>query len=349
MRTPDFDTPHGSCPLPRPQWRAICDRYRVRDDRKAWSKLGLNLGLLLLSYLALFWVTRVSLVLALLPAISTALLLTQLFMLQHDMGHGSFFETERQNRWVGSLVGVLVATPFLEWTRSHAHHHKNAGHLGRRVIGDIYTMTVDEWRRAPLHTRLVYRVFRNPVTLLVVVPFWYFLVSQRVKGSVCPDFPRGRELASVVLTNLALVGLIFLLGSGFGWKAFLVTHAAMLVVGGAIGVWLFTMGHDFETAWYARDEDHYTFEDAALRGSSFCRMPGWLAWLLCDVGYHHVHHLDVRIPCYRLRECHDENPQLFAGVPSMSVGQSLRGLYRVKLYDQDAEVMVPFSAAGVRV
>ncbi len=335
---------------PEPQaadWPEICRRYHTAEDGIAARKLAVNLVAIAVTWAALFAALRsfplpeaLGVVIPL--GVVSALLFNQLFLYQHDMGHGAFFASRRLNQWVGSVVCVFMLTPFLEWTRSHSHHHVNVGRLERRVLGDIYTMTVEEWARAGWLKRLGYALFRSPVTLLLVAPLYYFFVSNRIKGSVCPDFPRGRHLASVHLTTAAYLLFALLMSQVVGLRDFAIVQAVTLVPAGALGIWIFYMGHTFEGMWFARGPEDWSHEAAALKGSSYCVMPRWLGWLLADIGYHHVHHLDPRIPCYRLRACHEENPALFAAVRPLSLSLAVRGLFEGRLYDAASERLVSF-------
>jgi omega-6 fatty acid desaturase (delta-12 desaturase) len=333
---------------PTSDWKRVCAGYRTPSDAIATKKLLLNVTLIALTWAAMVWAVRHAVVVVVPLGLLSALLFNQLFLFQHDMGHNAFFASSKKNELVGVVVCVFMLTPFREWTRSHAFHHRNVARLDRRVPADIYTMTVDEWRGAPRWQRGLYRVFRHPFTLLVVAPLWYFFVANRIKGSVCPGLPRGKNLVNVQVTTIGFASFALLMSALIGWRDFVVVEAATLLPGGALGLWIFYLGHSFDHTWYAPSPDAWSHQQAALRGASFCRMPRWLAWFLADIGYHHVHHLDPRIPSYRLRQCHDDNPQLFGAVRPISVGQALHGLLWLRLYDQQRERLVPFSAAALK-
>lgn len=329
-------------------WRVACARYRTPSDAIAGRKLALNLSLLALTWAAMIAALAHGADLLVVPlGVVAGLVFNQLFLFQHDMGHGAFFASRRANEIAGTLVCVLMLTPFLEWTRSHAFHHRNVARLDRRVLGDIYTMTVREWHAAGPWKRLGYRLFRHPFTLLFIVPVYYFFVANRIKGSVCPGMPRGRNLWNVWLTTFAFAAFAITASRFVGWRAFVLVEMATLVPGGAVGLWIFYMGHNFEHTWYATSPSTWTYREAALRGASFCVMPRFLGWLLADIGYHHVHHLDPRIPSYRLRACHEENPQLFGGVKPLSLAASVRGLLRGRLYDEERAALVGFDDVDV--
>ncbi|MDP2341888.1 MAG: fatty acid desaturase [Deltaproteobacteria bacterium] len=325
----------------RDAWRTVCDRYRTADDAVAWGQLASCIvplaGLWALMILSLQTHYAVTLLLSL-PA---SLVFIRLFMLQHDMGHGSLFKTPWLNDVVGILVCVPLLTPYWEWRKSHALHHGNTSKLETRILADIYTMTLAEWQTSSTAKRLGYRLFRSVPMLMGVAPSWTFLVSNRIKGSMCKGLPRGRNLVNVHLTTLAFCLWAFANSWFIGLEAFISLQAPIVLVGGAIGIWIFYMEHNHEQTWLSSSSS-WSHEAAALRGSSFCLMPFWLAWATANVGYHHIHHLDSRIPNYRLRACHEDNPELFAGVPSYTVMDTLRSMWSLRLYDEATEKLVPF-------
>lgn len=329
-------------------WTEVTARYRTPDDAVAWRKLVACLAGLVGSWALMVVGSRPDAVLWPVVGggiIGASLFMNQLFLYQHDMGHMAFFEGRRTNDVVGQLVCIFMLTPFLEWTRSHALHHKNLGKLDHRSLGDIYVMTLDEWRGAPSWKRGLYRMFRSVVTLLGIAPLWYFLVANRIKGSLCKDLPRGRNLVNLWVTTLGFAVYAALMGETLGWTRFILLQGAVLAVGGALGLFIFYLGHNFEHTWFARSPADWTHKEAALRGASFCTMPRWLGWFLADIGFHHVHHLDARVPCYRLRACHEENPALFGAVRPITLGEAVTSLWSLRLYDTEREELVSFADA----
>ena len=263
--------------------------------------------------------------------------LLRLFVLQHDCGHGALFPLRWQNDVVGALVCCLVITPYDEWRKSHALHHASSSHLGRRSWGDIYTMTVDEWRAASPLQRLRYRLRRNPVVLFAVAPLVVFLIKHRFKGSLCEGTPRGRNFWNVHLTTLVSALLIYGLYRAGGVE-FVVVHGLALWFAGAVGVWLFYIQHQFEETFWS-DAAAYDYNRAGLQGSSFYDLHPVLHWFTGNIGFHHIHHLDPRVPLYRLPACHRAGASLFAEVPRLTLWSSL-GTVRLKLWD--GRHLVPF-------
>jgi acyl-lipid omega-6 desaturase (Delta-12 desaturase) len=281
----------------------------------------------------------------LLLALPAAALTVRTFIIQHDCGHGSFFASRRANDWLGRCCGLLTVTPYSQWRRQHAHHHGAWNDLDRRVGGgvDIYSscLTVQEYHALPTWQRRLYRAAKHPVMSLLVLPPMIFLVLYRFAF----DTPAGwwAERRGVHLTNLSLLilygGLAALLGAGAVAAVFL----AVVVPASIVGVWLFSIQHHFDGTLWAR-HGQWSALDAALRGTSFLRLPRWLQWATGNIGFHHVHHVSSRVPNYRLEACHGAHPG-FAGASVLTLGDGLRA-WRFALWDEVRGRMVSFSEAA---
>jgi len=266
--------------------------------------------------------------------------LVRTFIVFHDCAHGSFLPSKRANGLLGAALGVLVYTPFALWRREHAIHHATSGDLDRRGIGDIQTLTVDEYQALPWWNRLRYRLFRNPFVMFGLGPLWVLLLGPRVVSWSAPR----RLQRSVLGTDLTLVVLIGALCWLLGWQVFLVVQLPALLVSGSIGIWLFYVQHQFEDTYWQSSES-WSYDEAALQGSSYLRLPRVLQFLTGNIGLHHVHHLSARIPNYNLQAAHDENAALH-GVPTISLLDGLRAT-RLKLWDERQRKLVGFRAARV--
>jgi omega-6 fatty acid desaturase (delta-12 desaturase) len=271
-------------------------------------------------------------------SVIAAAFLLRTFIVFHDCAHGSFLPSKRANALLGATLGVLVYTPFAVWRREHAIHHATAGDLDRRGVGDVQTLTVDEYHTLPWWSRLRYRLFRNPFVMFGLGPLWVVLLGPRV---VSWSTPR-RLQRSVLGTDLILVVLIAAFCWLLGWQGFLVVQLPALLVSGSIGIWLFYVQHQFEDTYWHSSES-WSYDDAALQGSSYLRLPRVLQFLTGNIGLHHVHHLSARIPNYNLQAAHDENTALH-GVPTISLLDGLRAT-RLKLWDERQRKLVGFRAA----
>jgi omega-6 fatty acid desaturase (delta-12 desaturase) len=260
--------------------------------------------------------------------------LTRMYSLFHDLTHNSMFESRSENSRWGHFLGFLLFTPYRWWQRQHAIHHAHTGDLDHRGVGEINTMTVAEFESAPRPRRLGYRLYRNPLLMLLVGPSLVFLFERR--------FPqRGmtpKILLSVVMTNLALVAWVVGWSAVVGLQTFLLIQVTTLVAGGAIGAWMLYIQHQYEDTYY-QAPDTWKFELAALQGSSYLQLPRPLAWMVGNANFHHVHHLSAKIPNYRLRAAHESHP-MFRRTPVVTIRSSIRN-FRLKLWDTETESLVP--------
>ncbi len=286
-----------------------------------------------LMYLSLdvgYWLT-------LLLAVPTAFLLVRLFIVQHDCGHGAFFRSTRAADITGSIIGVLTLTPYHYWKKTHAMHHATSGNLEHRGFGDIDTLTVDEYLARSRWGRFKYRVYRHPAVLFGVGAVLHFFVRHRLPTIVPREWTRERK--SVLWTDVGLAAFIVLVGLLIGFGHFLLLYLPLMTLSASIGVWLFYVQHQFEPTYWEHDE-RWAYADAALVGSSYYRLPPLLQWATGNIGLHHVHHLNPRIPNYRLQEALRSVPEL-QRVTTLTLRESLRCV-RLALWDERARKLVRF-------
>jgi omega-6 fatty acid desaturase (delta-12 desaturase) len=288
----------------------------------------------------MYFALQVSYLLVLALVLPAAGFLVRTFVVFHDCAHGSLLASKRANRYLGRLLGLFVCAPFERWRHDHAIHHASSGDLGRRGVGDIGTLTVAEYLARSRRGRLAYRAVRNPIVMFGLGPVMAMVVGPRIPTR--SQRPRMRH--SVLATDVALVAAIAALCWLIGWHDFLLIWAPPAWLAGAIGIWLFYVQHQFEDAYWEPGAE-WDYEHAALRGSSYLKLPTLMHFFTGHIGLHHVHHLSARIPNYNLQRAHDENP-IFHQVPTLSLRDAL-GTVRLKLWDEDRQRLVPF--AYVRV
>jgi len=313
-------------------------RYEQANRGRALFDLATSALPYLVLSAGMYVALGVSYLLVLVLVLPTAVFLVRTFIVFHDCSHGSFLASRRGNAWLGMALGLLLYSPFLRWRHDHAIHHATSGDLARRGTGDIRTLTVGEYRALPWRGRLGYRLLRNPLVMFVLGPVVAMIVGPRIVARGA----RPRMRRSVIATNIALVVLIGGLCWLIGWRAYLLVVAPPALLAGSIGIWLFYVQHQFEEAYWESGET-WSYSDAALRGSSYLKLPGLLRFCSGNIGYHHVHHLSARIPNYNLRAAHEENP-IFHDVPTLSLWDGLRAV-RLKLWDEDRGRMVTFTQA----
>jgi acyl-lipid omega-6 desaturase (Delta-12 desaturase) len=268
-------------------------------------------------------------------AILAAGFLVRIFIIFHDCGHASFFKSKRANNLTGAIAGLLNLTPYRHWRWQHAVHHGTAGDLDRRGTGDIWTLTVQEYLQSTRWKRFAYRLARNPLVLFMIAPLYVFVVHNRFAVSAAPR----RERQSVYRTNWALLVIMLVMSAAIGLKTFLLIQLTVSAFAGAAGIWLFYVQHQFEGAYWARGEN-WDYTAAALKGSSFYKLPRILQWFTGNIGFHHIHHLSPRIPNYYLQRCHDTDP-FFKTIRPVTLFASLKSL-SFRLWDEKRNAFVGF-------
>jgi omega-6 fatty acid desaturase (delta-12 desaturase) len=318
-------------------WRSAVAPFERPSLPRSLAQLADTLIPYLLLLTAMIFSLSISYWLTLALAVPAAGFLVRAFIIFHDCGHGSFFRSRRANRIMEFWTGLLTFMPAQGWSRDHAKHHATAGDLDHRGTGDIWTLTLQEYRARSTWGRFKYRLFRHPLVLFVLGPLYIFLIEHRV-------WPAGadkRRRWNVIATNAALAAIVLAASLTIGFKAYLLIQLPILMFSGAAGVWLFYVQHQFEDTYWER-HDGWDFARQALAGSSFYKLPRLLQWFSGNIGYHHIHHLSPRIPNYFLQRCHESNP-MFSVVEPLTMRASLHAL-RLHLWDEEQRKLVGFEA-----
>jgi omega-6 fatty acid desaturase (delta-12 desaturase) len=262
--------------------------------------------------------------------------LVRIFIIFHDCGHGSFFKSRKANKIIGTILGSLVFTPYVRWHREHAIHHSSVGNLDERGVGDVMTLTVDEYSALSGWRKLYYRLYRNPIILFGFAPIILFVIWFRVFRKNMSRTVRN----SVHITNMIVIlfvsGLILLMD----WKAFLLIQLPIIYIATSAGVWLFYVQHQFEDVVWTRTEE-WDYKKMALEGSSYLKFPRILQWFSGNIGFHHVHHLSPKIPNYNLEKCHREN-RIFESIKPVTFWPSIKTM-NLKLWDEKMEKLISIS------
>jgi omega-6 fatty acid desaturase (delta-12 desaturase) len=323
----------------RPSWYNKLSDFEKPDLRRSvWQLVNTLIPYFILWFLMIrtrqlgysYWIT-------LMLVVPAAGFLVRVFAIFHDCCHGSFFRSERANTVVGYFLGILCFTPFDDWRYTHWRHHATVANLDYRGEGDVWTMTIDEYIKAPKIEKRLYRLFRNPVILFGLGPLYYFLIRERF-----PSKGVGRrQRRSVTITNLAILGIAVTAALTAGFSTYVLIQLPVLHLAAAAGVWLFYVQHQFEGVYWAR-HDNWDAIKAALDGSSFYKLPKVLQWFSGNIGLHYIHHIRPRIPNYHLQLCYNKIPDLQTVKP-LTILQSLKSL-RLRLWDESKEQLVGFRA-----
>ncbi|MGR9047016.1 MAG: fatty acid desaturase [Gammaproteobacteria bacterium] len=333
-RYPDSE---NSSPSTRQELIQAVAKYAQPDYRKGfWQISNTFLPYLGLWALMIFSTLQgypywISLVLA----VPAAGLLVRIFIFFHDSCHSAFFPSRTANRILGTIAGIMVFTSYEDWQRTHIIHHAASGNLDRRGVGDIWTLTVEEYLAAPRLKRLAYRLFRNPLVLFALIPIILFLVVQRFPS---PGAGK-RERYGIRLTNLSLAGIITVMSLTLGFTNYLMIQLPIIFLASSAGMWMFYVQHQYEDVYWARQQN-WDMTRAGLDGSSYYKLPKVLQWLAGNIGLHHIHHLRANIPNYNLQRCLNEVAALQKVTP-LTIRKSLKSLW-LNLWDESRQKLVSF-------
>ena len=319
------------------KWTQILARYRKPSRARSSFEIVITVVPLVLLWISMWATLDLGYWFCLLLAVPAAGFLVRLFMIQHDCGHGSFFHHRLANDWVGRVIGVLTLTPYDFWRRTHAIHHASSGNLDRRGIGDIDTLTVQEYLALSRWGRLRYRLYRHPIVMFGVGPAYLFILQHRLPIGVMRE--GWQPWLSTMATNAAIAALVAIIIWFIGVESFLLVHLPIALLAASIGVWLFYVQHQFEDTFWAKDRA-WNLHAAALLGSSHYDLPGILRWFTANIGVHHVHHLCSRIPYYRLPDVLREHPELVA-TGRLTLLESFRCV-RLVLWDEGGRRLISF-------
>ena len=320
-------------------WQATLAPYAKSSYRRGLLDVATSVVPYLALSVAMYLALSVSWLITLALAVPAAGFLVRTFCLFHDCTHGSLLPSRRANAWLGIFFGLLLWSPFVRWRHDHRVHHATSGDLAKRGVGDIRTLTVSEFDALPSRARLAYRLQRHPLLMFGLGPIIAMLIGPRIVARNA----RPRMRRSVLVTNIALAVIVGTLCWLIGWQAFLLVWAPSALLAGSAGIWLFYVQHQFEDAYWESGND-WVYADAALRGSSYVKLPRVLEFFTGNIGFHHIHHLNARIPNYNLKRAHDENP-VFHDVPTLSLRDAARTV-RLKLWDEERGRMVTFAQAA---
>lgn len=271
----------------------------------------------------------------LLVSVLPALFLVRIFILFHDCTHSSFVRSKKAMTVIGTIFGVLVFTPFKMWKEEHRQHHRTVGNIDKRGIGDVWTMTVDEYSHSSKLKRLGYLMYRNPVVLFIIGPLYVFIIRERF-----PKKNMTKELwIDLIINNLGIIAIALTVSLTVGFKYYVMIQLPLIYIAATLGVWLFYVQHQYDEVYW-EDNEKWSVLDAALLGSSVYRLPSVLNWFTGSIGYHNIHHLNARIPNYRLKKLFKSSKE-FRKSKQIKLFESIK-LAKLFLYDEQSKKLISY-------
>lgn len=310
--------------------------YQKPNLQKSWWQIINTFVPYVGVWILLAYSISISLWLTAFLVILEAGLLVRLFIIFHDCGHGSFFKSPKTNRMIGMLFGILAFTPYDKWHFTHMKHHATVGNLDKRGMGDVWTMTKAEYLSSSKRKRLYYRVYRHPLAMFGIGSLYVFVIQNRFTNK----WMTAKQKQNVYFTNLMLLLLTAIMGLLIGFFTFVILQLLIIYVAAIAGLWLFYLQHQYENVSWVRNEE-WNYIKLALEGSSFVKFPKLLQWFSGNIGFHHIHHINPRIPNYNLPRCYSENA-IFKKVKPVTFLGSIRTL-RLRLWDEKHQKLVGFA------
>ena len=315
----------------------IATRAFASEDRfQSWWTLFSTLFLYALSFAICCSSLPLSLRIA--TSIVSGLLIVRLFIVYHDFQHQAILGKSILASSILNLYGILVLSPPSVWNRSHDHHHKHNSKGHSTSMGSFPTMSCQQFAESSWAARLGYIVARHPLTIAM----GYLTIFM---GGMCiralwinPRLHKDAGLA-LVIHVLLLCGLFY-----FGWDKPLVGIVIPLIVACGLGSYLFYAQHNFPGCQLHCKED-WTHAGAALRSSSYLKTNPVFNWFTGNIGYHHIHHLNAKIPFYRLPEVMRELGELQKPASTTLSPRDVLACFRANLWDPTKSRFVSYHEA----
>jgi omega-6 fatty acid desaturase (delta-12 desaturase) len=279
--------------------------------------------------------------LRLLFSIVSALLMVRAFITYHDYMHNAILSHSRLAWLLFRIYSAFALTPPRSWKKSHNYHHGHVGKIAAASVGAFPIMTTEMWRDAPLASRISYRVERHPLTILAgYLTIFFFGVTLL---PLLKNPARHWDSLLVLLGHGTLIAALWILG-GFDVAFFVILLP--MTIASTIGSYLFFAQHSFEDM-HVLPEEAWTFHRAAMESSSYMKLNKLMRWFTGNIGYHHIHHLNVRIPFYRLPKAMEAIPELQSPVTTTLSAHDIRACFRCCLWDEGLQRMVSYREAAI--
>ncbi len=273
-------------------------------------------------------------------SVFTALLLSRFFIIFHDYQHHTILRKSVLASLIFTVFGFYMITPPSIWKRSHDHHHANNAKLFSASIGSYPIMTKQKFLDSSDKDRAIYLAVRSPLNLFFA-DFTMFIFGMCVASFISSP----RRHWDSLLTLLFHVSAAVFLFVFFGWDTWFLTFFMPFFLSHMLGAYLFYAQHNFPGAIFKKNQD-WNYADAALLSSSYMKLNPIMNWFTANIGYHHIHHLNAKIPFYRLPETMAAVPELQKGLVTRLTPSEIRACLKLKVWDPEMNKMVGFREMG---
>ncbi|WP_208419871.1 fatty acid desaturase family protein [Paraflavitalea devenefica] len=274
-------------------------------------------------------------------SVVAGLLLVRMFVIYHDHQHHTILHKSVAADAIMTVFGIYMLAPTSIWKRSHDHHHKHNSKLFSASIGSFPIATRQKYLSMSAGERVGYLAIRHPLTIGLGY-FTMFLLGMCVSSFLSSPRKHFDALIALVL-HIAAAVCIFIF---VGWQAWFLLFFLPFLIAFALGSYLFYAQHNFPGVTFCSNQD-WAYDKAALESSSYMVMNPVMAWFTANIGYHHIHHLNAKIPFYRLPEVMAHFPELQAAKTTSLHPKEIFACLRLKVWDQDQSRMISLKELGV--
>ena len=306
----------------------------VGENRaRSWYEFLITV-VLIASLLTVCFQSQLPLAARLAASAVTGLLYVRLFVIYHDFRHRAILLNSPVASFLMGIVGWYVLAPEQIWTRSHEHHHNNNSKLTISGIGSYPTVSKERFLKLTRAQRTMYLVNRHPLTIIFgyLTLFIYWL---NLKSFI--ESPRRHIDSFLALVLHSVIGPVILYCLGL--ETYLLTWFLPIFIMAGMGAYLFYCQHNFPGAKFRENHD-WTYANAALSSTSYMVMSPVMHWFTGNIGYHHVHHINSRIPFYRLKEAMESMPELNNVSTTSWNPIDVYKCFRLKIWDEASDRMI---------
>jgi omega-6 fatty acid desaturase (delta-12 desaturase) len=306
--------------------------FAKEDRSKSWtamlSTLFILLGLMTVALFAPWFGVQLA------AGVLQGLVIVRFFVIYHDYLHHTILQKSHLANAIMTAFGIYILAPKSIWKRSHDYHHNHNSKLFSASIGSYPVATRKKFENMSKGERREYLMIRHPLTILLgyLSMFMFGMCINSLMSSARRHLDS--LLALIFHAVFITVTIVFL-----GWQSWLAGIMIPFFISTAIGAYLFYAQHNFPGVIFQANED-WAYETAALKSSSYMKTNAFWAWVTANIGYHHIHHLNSRIPFYRLPEVMKSLPELqSATITTLSV-KDIRACLHLKIWDPEQQKMV---------
>ncbi len=311
----------------------LATREFAKEDRKKSWILSLSAMVILCLSLA-GTLINIPLSLKIICSIFSGLAFARLFVIYHDYLHEAILQRSPVAKGLFTLFGLYFLAPRSIWKRSHDYHHKNNSKLFSASIGSYPVFTKKKFEKSTKSEQRLYLFIRHPLTILFGYIF-AFIYGMCIKSLINNFKKHYDSLFALIFHFSGQFALVYF----FGWQALILFSIVPHFISGALGAYLFYAQHNFPGVIFVGNED-WTYEGAALDSSSYMKLNPFLRWATANIGYHHIHHLNARIPFYRLPEAMAHFEELQHPKKTSLHPRDIIACFKLKVWDHEKKEMV---------